>query len=1477
MRIPLLIASIVASAAAAAPEDAARSQAEYSLARSLSSRGLPIAASIYYGRIVRRGPADPFFSQAVQGEVSVADRLDDSALASIGPEILASLSPEVAPRVAFALASAAYRAGRVDDALRFAERVPAGDPVYARAQYLLGVVAERQDPDKALRIFRAIAKVDARGSAEAEEAKELAQLGVARTLYRMRRYADASAEYETVPRFSRHWDEALFEGAYADLRNGDPGGALGKLHSLRAPELRDAFAPESENLAAVIYYRHCLWPQVREALTWFQRRYEPMRDQVKALLARKPSAEELVAAVDGGDALPAAVRNRLRRDERIESALAALRGIAAEQQKVAGDPQLSQLLAVHREKIAANAAQRIGARLAELVHVIDSLDGENEIVGFETTKGEKEFLEDRFDPRAQLASQTLHRPQLPPAGREYWQFDGEYWPDEVGYYRYTLKDACPSAPAREAQVTKPHAPANAEEAHREAAIDEKRDEMAAQLQRILEKLDDGPRKADVYFQLAELWWEKAQAVSLQEVREYDERYAIWLAARDKDAQSAGAEPKVDTGKSDGYRKKALALYQTILADYPAYGRRDELLFVLAYNQYEIGDKPGALQSYQSLIDQFPQSRFVPDAYVQMGEHYFQHNDLLRARAAFEKAAAFRLPKVYAFALYKLAWCDYNAHDYRGAIAKFEEVVDYSERQAEAKDRDRIQLKNEALKDIVLAFAQIDAIEDAAAYLAAKAGAHSVDLIDRLALTYFESGKFDQSIRVFRLLQAKAPDDARAAAWQQKILLAYDKLNERGAVAQEMERLVGTYGPRSEWAKANAARGASLTEANELAESALRELVQDYHQEAIKTKNAATYRLARDIYRRYLEAFPDSESAYRMRFYYAEILYALEEWEPAAEQYAKVAESDPRGEYAQKAAYDAILALEKAEAIAQGKLSKRELADAARVDEKRAKGEVEQAAASHASAATGEQPIPAVEQDLIAACDRYVRIAPDSSDQVAVRYKAAFILYERGHYADASKRFAEIVARWPSDAIAHKAADLSLDILNGREDWMALSELANEFRANAALSPPGSDFAKRVEKIAEGARFKYALDIYERRKDNVLAAKEFKDFVARYPRSEYAPVALNDCVVIAEQGERLDVVIEAAEQLLRDYPDARDELRKPAMLSLASAYERSARFAQATKWYEQYAATWPADAKAPDQLFNAALWREGAGDDTGALADWRRYVDRYGERADAPRIAFNIGLILERQKQWRDAVTHWREFQRRYDRRASPGQLLLARYKEGLGQRELREKGGAQAFADVAQRFAQLPEQERTAAVVDAAAHSRFLLVETSFDSFIAIRFRSARQSEVIAALKTKSARMAALLKAYREVVEVGSPQWSEAALTRLGEAYSDFNKGLLEAPVPRGLDAEQQELYRTTLQSQALPLENKAVDAFREAIELSHRTGFYSEWTLRAQRGLREYRPDQVADQHEPALVGSGVARAIAPEAVETRAEGRVP
>jgi TolA-binding protein/HAMP domain-containing protein len=1016
------------------------------------------------------------------------------------------------------------------------------------------------------------------------------------------------------------------------------------------------------------------------------------------------------------------------------------------------------------------------------------------------------------------------------------------------------------------------APTSEDDVARDVAADRKRDELIEELKTIIPRIPESERKADLYFQLAELWWEKSRYVSLQEVKKYDDAYAAWSQVS-KDRKTAAPEPKVSTRESDAYRKEALKLYQTILKNYPSYPRKDEVLFVVAYNLYESGSKAEAIQNYNTLIKQYPNSRFVPDAYVQMGEHYFTTNDLARARAAFEKAAAFKLPKLYSFAIYKLAWCDYNAQEYNDAIAKFKDVINYSEQQQEKQgSRDRIQLKNEALKDIVLAYAQIDAIDSATSYLREKGGAHALDYVNKLAATFFDTGKFDQAIRVYKALEAEAPTHVRAPAWQQKILLAYDKLNKRDRVVAEMKVLVKDYGPQSAWAKANADQKGAIAEANDLAESALRELVQDYHQEAIKTKSVATYKLARDIYKQYLETFPESETAYSMRFYYAEILYALEDWDAAAEQYEKVVDSDLKGQYAQKAAYDTILALEKSVGIAKGKLKKHELADETRIDERKAKGQVEQNRViklEKLTKETEEQPIPENEQKLIAACEKYLTVAGHSKDEIVIRYKAAFVYYDHRHYVEAANRFGDIILKWPNDAWSQKAADLSLDILNTKEAWLDLSELAHKFHEDRRLAPAGSEFEKRVAKLGENAKFKYVqLDLYEKKKDYPLAAQQFREFVQQYPHSENAPKALYNALLIADKADQLDLEIAAGAQLLKDYPRAEEGTLKLTIPALANAYERSARYPEAIKWYEEAQSRWPADAKAPDWLFNAAVWREGMADDAGALADWQKYVKQYGTRPDAAKIAFNIGLILERQKDYRKISDYWYGFQREWARAATPGQLLLARYKEGMAMREQRasDPNVPIVMAEVAQKFRALPDSEKLPKVADAAAHARFMNIDNAFDEFQKIHFNYTRQADLVYVLKIKNARLTKLLDAYTEVIKFGSPRWSEAALERLGEAYRNFNKGLLDAPMPRGLDPEQQDLYRTTLENQALPLEDKATDAFEKAVQTGQKTQVYSEWVVKAQDFLHDYKPDEYGDVHKPALVDSDSSKAVAPD-----------
>ncbi|TMA25058.1 MAG: tetratricopeptide repeat protein, partial [Deltaproteobacteria bacterium] len=602
------------------------------------------------------------------------------------------------------------------------------------------------------------------------------------------------------------------------------------------------------------------------------------------------------------------------------------------------------------------------------------------------------------------------------------------------------------------------------------------------------------------------------------------------------------------------------------------------------------------------------------------------------------------------------------------------------------------------------------------------------------------------------------------------------------------------------------------------------------------------------------------------------LYALEDWDEAAVQYDRVVDSDPKGSYAQKSAYDAILALEKSVDIAKGKLKKRELAESQKIDERKAKGQVEQNRTIKLQTVTKEipeEPIPDNEQRLIAACEKYLGVAPGSKDEIVIKYKAAFVYYDHRHFVEAARRFGDIILKWPTDAWSQKAADLSLDILNTKEEWLALSDLAHKFLQNKKLTPPGSKFEKEVAQIGEGAKFKYVMEVYETKKDYPLAAKEFREFVAQYPKSEHAPKALYNAMVIADRADQLDLEIAAGEQLIGQYPKADEQIVRLTIPSLATACERAARYKDAIQWYEDAQSRWPTDAKAADWLYNAAIWREGLSDDAGALADWQKYVKQYASRPDAAKIAFNIGLIIERQKDTRKIAEYWYSFQQQWSQQATPGQLLLARYKQGLAMREVKPNDANVqiVMGEVAQRFGRLPEADKASPpVIDAAANARFMGVEQNFNDFVGIHFNYTRQADLVYVLKIKNVRMNKLLAQYGEVIAIGSPRWSEAAFERIGEAYRNFNKGLLDAPMPRGLDPEQQELYRNTLESQALPLEDKATEAFTKSIEVSQKSGVYSDWVIKSQDFMREYQPDAYGEVHKPGLQEGELSRSVAPD-----------
>ena len=431
------------------------------MARALEDLGMPMLASSYDAQVLRGNASADDQAQAVEQLLRLQDQLDDEYLI---PSLLASQYRPAWDRLpADSLASLDYfrasieqRKGQLDQARALLVAIPKGHRDYGRAQYLLGVVLS--DPrypggpqlDGAVKAFTEAQHSPA--PHDAEGLHQLAQIAIARTLYAQHKYPESVAAYEAVPRGSRYWPDALFENGFARFRAGDPGGALGSLQALHAPQFEGAFQPESWILKATIYYFNCLYDESRSAMYAFQQRYDPMADALRPLATGEGKSLDdyyrMVQQPEGGP-LPQPVVNWVRKDERMLKVFHLLEALQNEQQRVnasfggAVRDGLLQAVEANRKTVEQVAGQLAKTRVIEAYKELKGFSDQSEILRFESTKAEKELIERGLDRQKILQSQSIYRPSMPGQDWNYWKFDGEFWKDEIGYYQYTLKNGCP--------------------------------------------------------------------------------------------------------------------------------------------------------------------------------------------------------------------------------------------------------------------------------------------------------------------------------------------------------------------------------------------------------------------------------------------------------------------------------------------------------------------------------------------------------------------------------------------------------------------------------------------------------------------------------------------------------------------------------------------------------------------------------------------------------------------------------------------------------------------------------------------------------------------------------------------------------------------------------------------------------------------------------------------------------------------------
>lgn len=979
------------------------------------------------------------------------------------------------------------------------------------------------------------------------------------------------------------------------------------------------------------------------------------------------------------------------------------------------------------------------------------------------------------------------------------------------------------------------------------------------LKALLAEAPQGDRKAEMMLRLSNLYFEQGRAKYFEEMAAYQKEYDDCFRTAENADTCDKIKLQSDTSRT--WFSSTIKLYEAILKSYPRYTRADEATYYLGMTYQEVGEREDAKEAFTKLVKLYPTSNFVPDAFVLIGEYYFDKNDAFPALRAYLKATSYRDSERWPYAMYKLAWCYYNVEEYAKAIDTMKAVVAHSMNESSDAAQQSLQLGEEALKDLVRFFADAGELDEAYAYFT-KLGRKGLirSMLQRLATLYFEQGKWDQSIETYRRLIMEAPQHPENPEYQQEIISAYRKMGQRDRVIDEIRRLRTEYGKQSAWWRANASDPEAQTEADATIEKALRVVATDFNREARDLKKAGHKRAgeafdsAIEAYYVYLEDYADHAKAYAVHYDFGELLYMLKRYDEAYREYMKVVAIDPNGEHSRFCAESAIFAAEE-------------------MVKKEGGGNISMKA-EKVSKETPPQPLTDWEKNLIASARQYAQLYPKDAKVEQAIYKTAFLLYSRFHFTEAAEQFRVVIAMSPTSKNAEFSANLILDALKIREEYASLRDTAKAFYQQEGLG--SKTFKKEMYTIWSSAAFTVIENDFAANKDYVKTAKEYVAFYREFPDFDKVDFALNNAAAYYYQAKRVADAMEIRHILVDDPqfgPKTRFYYRQVA--ALGYDYERLANLEEATRFYDKLLELYPAerkklvddkdakdketklaemDAQAADALYTSAVFSNALGDWEGAVTRYTAFLTTFPADERALDTRLRIGRIFEEHKAWSRAAEAFKAFYTKDAPDAAPEYAFFARLHHG---RALREQGDDRGARDVFDASVKLFDK-LTAAGLAPGAHTEFVaemkyrLAEPTAEAYLKMRIEAApprtpqkREDKIMKdSLQAKTRKLVEVEKLYTDIIQTGAGEWGLAAVVALGRAYEDFATTLTESPVPSYLTKDQTDIYRMTLEDKAYVQVEKAVEAYKVALDKSYELNLYNDRTAYATRRLGELRPD---------------------------------
>lgn len=891
-----------------------------------------------------------------------------------------------------------------------------------------------------------------------------------------------------------------------------------------------------------------------------------------------------------------------------------------------------------------------------------------------------------------------------------------------------------------------------------------------ELYKLTQKFKNSSNRGEMWLRLAELYVEKSTILDNLAQDEYDRKLKQYQQGKLK------AKPQLDVAEAREFNKKSIQLYEWFERDFPKDEKISQAYFFLGFNYFELGNVRKGVEYYEKLTQRFPNSPFVMEAYFALGEYYFENEKWADAYKKYSPLLKEKRHRLHTFALYKSAWCLYRLGKNKEALNYLEVIIKSGRAETGAslagrRTVNRSRLESEALRDIIPFYAAVGSASQAGNYFRSLTGSNDVTpYLEKLAYYYSDKGNREGSDEVFKQLIAQNPTHPKAFEYQYQIVQNYFYAKNSPKFREELYRWVNDYGPNSSWSQANAGNKALVANAQKLRETTLRNWVLQQHQTAQNSRAPYSQAMANEGYQLYLKEFGNSEVAADMHFYYGELLYDMNKYDEAAGQYQWVVENSGKSKFADKAATNLILAVEK------GVPDDKELAK--RIGDRLEPVEIDEKT-----------------QRFIKAGRWYASRFPTSEKVPEIRFRIGRLYYQTNHFDEAANEFKDIVQKHPRTKYAEYSANLLLDIYNLKKDYAGLEKAGSELLAvpSIASSKAGSD----IRGVLEKANFKKAQDL-EVNKDYAGSAAQFEAFAQQNPSSNLAITAIFNAGVNYERAGDSGRAQANYEKVLASKDPAAEKLKPKTRRLLAKLAQDSYKTEEAARLYKQSALEEPKDPLAPNMMFNAALLYQVLGrsdDSVKAYGDFVRMSKKHQDNLEA---IFQVAKIHDKAGQKSAAIARYKEY-------LNGGPSDPANVMEATGRlyelsAETRS-GETEAWRNRTLAVSRRLSGENKKYDPSWPAKAKLGECEDMFTELKAIRFPR-DPAKLKNVLEQKVDVLNRLVKKTGDVIKYDSAEQIVNALALNGRAYEHMAQALRSAPLPAGLSAAEEKQYREGVEKQ---------------------------------------------------------------------------